>query len=391
MDASILGMREAAEMALADATEAELALASLRLKENERKALSAQGLADAAAQVTRLNERETLLSQRVTALSKRVEEAEVVLLSYSSPVGPPGDTYCGSTPVQDLRAKLEDAKNSLAASRATAAQVESELSEHVSVAGRLCGACGQEISPELSASRSRELEGRRIALSVTVSECEEEIRKLAKAIEDADRLESFSAHSRTLLEAKESLRGAESELSACEREKVVADANLEGANRKSREANYFAESEMLAAEGVARAHRERQFHIQGELTSALAEQSRLQLEEQVQASEMSSLQRTIDSADKAVADKQFALGAMRGEVRMLDFGTISARFMHLCIYTDFLLTCPPEQIQKLKAKRRAAEVERSLFANLSEHLGVRGVQNYIFRDSVLQLQNILSR
>eukprot|EP00903_Cladosiphon_okamuranus_P005576 g5550.t2 len=278
--------------------------------------------------------------------------------------------------------ELQYAEELASASRASLADAQAAL-RHATDAVRAhsglemvgegtCHTCGQPVAGNIIHER-----GEILRVSETVAEAqlvrfEREAKVADRSLEltrgKVELLSELAGYERDKSEAlgreregEEELRARRDELRQVEHEATVAEARVE--EQAQREASLRREwaGKTKAAEWALKAHRDKQTFAQNELAEAVAREAELQLISQAKEAEK---QRLLQAEEVAVA-----------RVREMETKVDGLR----------------RELEEVEEKEKEASALKATSTALAEHLGVRGVQNFVFRDAVNQLEANVAR
>ncbi|CAM9357928.1 unnamed protein product [Ectocarpus sp. 13 AM-2016] len=266
------------------------------------------------------------------------------------------------------RVSLADAQ---AALRHAAEAVQAHAGLEV-VGKGACHTCGQPVSPNIIHER-----GEILRVSQTVTEAQlarsqreatvarrslELARDKADLVGELRRLEKEQreALGRNRKSGKE-LRARRDELLRVEHAATAAESKMEEQSRREAALRREWDGKTKAAEWALKALRDKQTFAQHELAEAVAREAELQLRSQAEQAER----------ERLLQAKEVALSRVR------EIETQEERLR--------------KELSEAEEKEKDASALKATSNALAEHLGMRGVQNFVFRDAVNQLEANVAR
>ncbi|CAM9864360.1 unnamed protein product, partial [Ectocarpus fasciculatus] len=266
------------------------------------------------------------------------------------------------------RASLADAQ---AALRHAAEAVQAHAGLEV-VGKGACHTCGQPVSPNIIHERGEILRVSQTVAEAQLARSQREAtvarRSLELARDKADLVGELGRLEREQREALgrkresgEELGARRDELRRAEHAATAAESKMEDQVRREAALRREWEGKTKAAEWALKAHRDKQTFAQHELAEAVAREAELQLRSQAEQAEQ----------ERLLQAKEVALSRVR------EIETQAERVR--------------KELSEVEGKEKDASALKAANTALAEHLGMRGVQNFVFRDAVNQLEANVAR
>ncbi|CBJ48405.1 DNA double-strand break repair rad50 ATPase [Ectocarpus siliculosus] len=266
------------------------------------------------------------------------------------------------------RASLADAQ---AALRHAAEAVQAHAGLEV-VGKGACHTCGQPVSPNIIHERGEILRVSQTVAEAQLTRSQREAtvarRSLELARDKADLVGELGRLEREQREALgrkresgEELRARRDELRRAEHGATAAESKMEEQSRREAALRREWEGKTKAAEWALKALRDKQTFAQHELAEAVAREAELQLRSQAEQAEQ----------ERLLQAKEVALSRVR------EIETQAERLR--------------KELSEVEKKEKDASAHKATSTALAEHLGMRGVQNFVFRDAVNQLEANVAR
>ncbi|CAB1108469.1 ABC [Ectocarpus sp. CCAP 1310/34] len=310
---------------------------------------------------------------------KGVAAAELASINRSGGESPDqvaaAAALAASREVERAEELASSSRASLADAQATLRHAAEAVQAHagLEVVGKgACHTCGQPVSPNIIHERGEILRVSQTVAEAKLARSQREAtvarRSLELARDKADlvgELRRLEREQREALgrkkESGEEARARRDELRRAKHAATAAESKMEEQSRREAALRREWEGKTKAAEWALKALRDKQTFAQHELAEAVAREAELQLRSQAEQAEQ----------ERLLQAKEVALSRVR------EIETQAERLR--------------KELSEVEEKEKDASALKATSTALAEHLGMRGVQNFVFRDAVNQLEANVAR